>query len=174
MIYCLTKKPEEYGGLFSSYGHDRHLFSLMSRASSAFFPYEQGFEAVPESVKVVQFDDITPWVQTLDAEIEGVGIRTMLEIMTPREMTSVIHRTKPQHLPICSLFSAGLPTQADALWFNFYIRTLQHEKYFRGQITPTSKVTFGAFGSRLGPEEDKLLTDQMKTLSELLKGATHA
>lgn len=168
MIYCLTRKPEEYGGLYQSYGHDRHLFSLMSRASSAFFAYEQGFEAVPESVKVVQFDNIDPWVQTLESEIEGVGIRTMLEIMTPREMTSVIHRAKPQHLPICSLFAHGLPTQADALWFNFYIRTLMHEKYFRGQIAG-GKVAFGAFGSRLGPEEDKLLTDQMKTLSELLK-----
>jgi hypothetical protein len=169
MIYCLTRKPEEYGGLFSSYGHDRHLFSLMSRTSTAFFAYEQGFEDVPETAKIAEFVDITPWAQTLESEIEGIPIRTMLEIMTPREVTNLIHKTKPQHLPLCSLFAHGLPTLADALWFNFYIRTLQHEKYFRGEIVSTGKVAFGAFGSRLQPEEDALLNNQTKTLKELMK-----
>jgi len=167
MIYCLTKKPEEYTdtehtGLYQSYGGDPHLFSLLSRTSAAFFQYEPGFEGVVGLKKIVKLLDIQLWLQTLDCTVGGVTVRLAMETMSPRQFTDLLYQAEDL-LPLHELYRglADPELMRSSLWFNSYMRTLQHEKFYRGKIGPGLTV---AFRSRLNSEEDKWLETQKEAL----------
>lgn len=167
MIYCLTKKPEAYvasngTGLFHSYGHDRHLFSLLSRTSAAFFQYEPGFEGLDDLKKIVKLSDVNLWVRTLDCEVLGVKVRLAMETMSPRQFTDLLYQSR-ELLPLHEMYRKQVDPELmrSSLWFNSYIRTLQHEKFYRGKIGPGLTV---AFRSRLNSEEDKWLETQKEGL----------
>lgn len=173
MIYCLTKKPNEYlaangTGLYHSYGHDPHLFSLLSRTSAAFFQYEPGFEGLVDLKKIVRLSDINLWLRTLDCEVLGVKVRTAVETMSPRQFTDLLYQANDELLPLHELYQGQIDPELmrSSLWFNSYMRTLQHEKFYRGKIGPGLTV---AFRSRLNSEEDKWLETQKAGLLEAMK-----
>ena len=90
-------------------------------------------------------------------------VRELVEELSPREFTDLIFEVKPKNLPIYAVFDKGRDP-AQALWFNMYLRTLQHEKYFRGKMYSPGKLINAVFAPRLIPEEDKFLEKQKSNL----------
>ena len=145
------------------YGNNLPLFNLLSRTSTSFFMYEQGFESLDPGKRIVALDNIDAWTDTLDSVISKKSVRELLEILTPRQFTDLIFEVKPKNLPIYAVFDKG-QNPAEALWFNMYLRTLQHEKYFRGKMYSPGKLINAVFAPRLITEEDKFLENQKSNL----------
>jgi len=181
MIFCTTKKPDQYteqtpngvNGLWTNYGHDPYLFNLLSRFSVAFYLYEPGFEFIPEGnrLAVLSYDDL--YKETLECSIKGVPMRTLLAETTPREFESVVREgAKPEDLPLCRMFDSGNNLTEQALqvaWLHSYVRSLQHDKFYRGPLSVKGKVAYAHFSSTLTPEEDKFLETQKKLLLGAVK-----
>jgi hypothetical protein len=180
MIYCATKKLDEYteqtrhgvNGLYYNYGHDPYLFCLMSRCCSGFFLYEEGFEDIPEGKRLAILHDIKLYRDTVESHINKVPMRKLLEDTTPRELTDIVWKNKPKHLPLCELYTADPKrpnAQLEALWLNFYLRTLQFEKHYRGKIRRNGRVISVVFSSRLSPEEEGFLAKQKVAYKAMAK-----
>jgi len=173
MIYCLTKRPEEYvantpnglTGLFMIYGHDPYLFNLMSRTCNAFFMYEQGFESIPEieRTSILTHEDL--WRETLECSLGGVPIRIALEELSPRKFSDFLYSNLDEELPLCRAYPPG-PTarKSEGLWYTSYLRTLQHEKYYRGFLKQENNKVETVFRSRLSPDEEAFIVNQTAVL----------
>jgi hypothetical protein len=160
MIYALTQEPEKYNlgntGLYYNYGHDPHLFCLMSMTSPVFFLWEDLFEDLPTENRIVRLDltQEEAYMKTLDQSIMDRPVRELMEHMSPREFSVFLKVTQPSHLELAKIYGEPGIT---AMTMSAQIRAFQHEKFFRGKLTKKDNKTKVVFRSRLSIEEDKYL-----------------
>jgi hypothetical protein len=164
MIYALTQEPEKYNlgntGLYYNYGHDPHLFCLMSMTSPVFFLWEDLFEDLPTSSRVVRLDlkQEEAYIKTLEQEIGGRTVPELMEHMSPREFAEFLKVAQPLDLEVVKTFGLPKPeANLAALYMSTHIRALQHEKFYRGKIYKEGNKTEIAFKSRLTKQEDEYL-----------------
>lgn len=175
-IHCITKKPEDYAvetengvfGLYVHYWQDQHLFSLMSRISSAFFPYEQGFEDFPEKLRMDTLDGAGMFAETLDQALGEMLVRDMMDTFTPREFTDALRQYDVKHLAMMRMFSR-LENPLEALWYSALLRTLQYEHWHRGPIMAEGRVVRAQFASALTAEEASFLSSQAGSLKKAME-----
>jgi hypothetical protein len=183
MILCTVQPNEQYDvtlenitvGLWNQYGHDLHLWNLVSRTAVEFFQYEPGFESIPLTKRpAILYNDKT-FDQTLDQKVNGVTVRELLEIMTPFEMIDYFVKVKPD-LAILGFFAPfiGIVNPTDEQVFvgmidSMKLRAWQHKKYFKGKTGQNGKVIQVRFRPSLPADQLALLEQSCDVLLKMFK-----
>ncbi len=168
MIYCVTQSPDKYVehlptgqvcGLYTQYGHRPELFNLMTRTVTASFMYEPGFEGYPVGKRIQSLYGDDCLVATLDQDVEGVSMKTLLNTTCPETMFNMFLDKKPEHLEVVKFYAGW-----DGLIAAMRVRVLQFKKYYRGIINTNKNLVYARFRSDLSEQEDKFLTESVKIL----------
>jgi len=164
--HCVTKPIDKYTevingtevGLYITYGHDRHLFNLLTRTSTAMFMYEQGFESLKTGSRFNRLTKEELLFSTLSQSLGGVSMRKTLETTSPQGMLKIFKEKRPEHLDIAGLYG-NFPRLLQAM----ELRVLQYRKYYRGPLSKGGIVKV-QFASDLSSEEDTFLENNVKAL----------
>ena len=183
MILCTVQDNEQYNvtldgmvvGLFASYGHDLHLWNLVSRTAVELFQYEPGFESIPITKRPAILYNDKVFDQTLDQKIKGVPVKALLEIMTPLELIDYFMKVKPD-LALLGFFAPfiGIMNPTDEQVFTAMIdsmklRAWQHKKYFKGKLSQKGKVIQVKFRPSLHIDQLTALDRSCEILLKMFK-----
>jgi hypothetical protein len=161
-------------GLYTQYGHDAHLFNLLSRTSTGMFMYEQGFEEIPLDKRVARIFKDEMFKETLDQTVAFLPMRKILETMNPEEMYNLFVSIKPTHIKISSFYGNELNSPAqkfELLMLSMKLRLFQYKKYSKGIKSREGKVIKAQFGSTLTKAEEQFLAHQTVALLKASKAA---
>lgn len=158
MIFCTTKKPEEYNyvypddltlGLWATYGHDPDLFNLLSRVSPSFFLFEQPVRLRADQLPAETSEDVL-LLETLECHLDGRLVRDIVRETTPSEFLIRILSGGLEDLPMRGLYKGD----SQSIFAAMIARELQWRKNYRGEVARAGKLRLAQFRSILNAAEE--------------------
>lgn len=159
MIHCVTQPLEKYDvilsgysvGIYSNYGHDPHLFNLLTRCNRVPFQYEEGSNVLTSKVLSTIFD-IELYEETLEQDVGDKNVRALLEELNPEQMLNWFQNYDVGHLGVTLYYE-----NETSLFLVMAARVAQWKKYYRGVIKSEKGLISASFGNRLTNEEEEVL-----------------
>jgi hypothetical protein len=169
MINCTIQEDSKYNvvldgqavGLYTTYGHDQHLFNLITRMAGECFQYEPELSFIPEPKRAAILFNDGVIVSTLRQSVNGHNMREILEKTDPKEFYLMMTAHRPLHLDILEFFQVKDKNVTDndlmdGFLVSLYLRQGQWQRYQRGVIGKKGKVIQAKFGVKLQDKEEDL------------------